>query len=108
MKMIQAIIRPEKVSVVLEQLALSGFHAATKNSVLGRGKQQGIIVGGVHYDEVLKECVTIVIEDSDFDTVVGIISRNSRTGEKGNFGDGKIFVLPVERAFTISTGEERL
>lgn len=108
MKMVQAMIRPEKVSAVLEQLALAGFHAATKCSVLGRGRQQGVIVGGVHYDEVLKESVTIVVDDQDAETVTGIISQYARTGESGNFGDGKIFILPVERAFTISSGEERL
>lgn len=108
MKMIQSFIRPEKVSDVLKQLAANGFHSVTKLSVLGRGKQQGITVGGVHYDEVLKQCIIIVVEDDEVTAVMDIISKTSRSGSDGNYGDGKIFVMPVEKAYTISSGEEKL
>lgn len=108
MKMIQAYVRPEKVAIILEKLADSGFNAATKMSVLGRGNQRGITIGGIHYDEVLKECIIIVVEDKDLEDVMSIISDNARSGKEGNYGDGKIFVMPVERAYTISSGEEKL
>ena len=49
----------------------------------------------------------IVIEDEAADEVIRLIMKNARTGE-GNFGDGKIFVSEVDRAFTISSGEEKL
>lgn len=108
MKMVQAFVRPEKTTAILKKLASAGYHAATKMSVLGRGKQQGVTVGGVHYDEVLKECIMIVIQDEEKDEVIDLIANVARSGEDGNFGDGKIFILPVEKAYTISSGEEKL
>ena len=54
MKMIRAIIRPEKVDEVLVELSDAGFPAVTKIDVVGRGKQRGIKVGDVHYDELPK------------------------------------------------------
>ena len=54
MKMVRAIIRPEKETVVTTALAKANFPALTKWDVLGRGKQQGIQVGGQLYDELAK------------------------------------------------------
>lgn len=102
MIMIRAIIRPEKVAQVLGELLDGGFPAVTKVAVYGRGKQKGIKVGDIHYDELHKEMLMLVVEDDDKDDVVKIIMRNARTGEKGNAGDGRIFVSPVEQAYTIS------
>ncbi|WP_198536616.1 P-II family nitrogen regulator [Paenibacillus sp. DMB5] len=50
----------------------------------------------------------IVIKDEEKDDVISIIMRTARTGEQGSFGDGKIFVLPVMEAFTISNGKNLL
>lgn len=106
MKMIQAIIRPEKVSDVLAALYAAEYHAATRISVLGRGKQSGLKVAQVHYDEIPKEMLCIVVNDKEVDEVVKIIMEHARAGVKGAFGDGKIFIEPVERVFTISDGSE--
>ena len=108
MLLVRAIIRPEKVGVVLSELLSAGFPAVTKMDVFGRGKQKGVKVGEVFYDEIPKEMLLMVVEDGDKDDVVKIIMKYSRTGENGNFGDGRIFVSPVEEAYTISTKKKGL
>lgn len=108
MKMIRAIIRPEKVSTVLSELSDGGYPAVTRIDVVGRGRQRGVKVGNVHYDEIAKELLMMVVEDENVDEVVRLVMKNARTGPEGTFGDGKIFITPVERAFTISSGQEKL
>jgi nitrogen regulatory protein PII 1 len=103
MLLVRAIIRPEKVGIVLSELLSAGFPAVTKMDVFGRGKQKGVKVGEVFYDEIPKEMLLIVVEDADKEDVVKIILKYARTGENGHFGDGRIFVSPVEEAYTIST-----
>lgn len=73
-------------------------------AVFGRGKQRGLKVGNVTYDELPKELLLIGIKESDKDFVITTIIEAARSGEKGQFGDGKIFVTPVEEAYTISNG----
>ena len=107
MLLVRAIIRPEKAGAVMSELASAGFPAITKFDVFGRGKQKGITVGNVHYDEIPKEMLVIVCNDEDKDDIVKIIIRVARTGE-GNYGDGRIFVSPVESAYTISSGKPGL
>jgi nitrogen regulatory protein PII 1 len=106
--MIRAILRPERVNVVLSELLDAGFPEVTKMSVFGRGKQKGIKVGDIHYDELPKEMLLLAVKDEDKDDVIRVIMKNSRTGEKGAFGDGKIFVSPIETAYTVSSGKEGL
>ncbi|AAK78235.1 MULTISPECIES: P-II family nitrogen regulator [Clostridium] len=108
MLMIKAILRPQKVTNVLSELSDAGFPAVTKFSVVGRGKQRGVKVGDIYYDEIPKEMLLIVVNDEDKDDVVNIIAKNAKTGEKGAFGDGKIFIVPVEQAYTISSGKAGL
>ena len=105
MKMIRAVIRPEKESDVLTALERSGFSAMTKWDVLGRGRQRGIKIGSARYEELTKLMLMLVVEDKDLERAMDIIKISARTG---NFGDGKIFVTPVEEAFTIRTGEKAL
>jgi len=107
MLLVRAIIRPEKAGAVMSELAAAGFPAITKLDVFGRGKQKGITVGNVHYDEIPKEMLVVVCNDEDKDDLVKIIIRVARTGE-GNYGDGRIFVSPVESAYTISSGKSGL
>ena len=108
MKNIRAIIRPEKVFDVLNALESEGFYAVTRVSILGRGKQRGLKVGNIHYDELPKEMLMLVVNDEDKDDVIHIIIRSSKTGEKGAFGDGKIFVNSVDEVYTISSGKSEL
>lgn len=107
MVLVRAIIRPEKTGIVMSELAAAGFPAITKMDVFGRGKQKGITVGEVHYDEIPKEMLMIVCDDSDKDDLIKIIIRNAKSGD-GAYGDGRIFVCPVENAYTISSGKQGL
>ncbi len=106
MIMVRAIIRPEKVNEVMSALMYAGFPAVTKMDVFGRGKQRGMKVGEVTYDELPKELIFTVVKESDKDFVVDTILKAARTGTKGAFGDGKIFISPVEQTYTVSSGQK--
>ncbi len=108
MLMIRAIIRPERIGAVLSELSDAGFPAVTKMDVMGRGKQRGVKVGDVVYDEIPKEMLMMVVNDEDKDDVVKVIVKNAKTGIKGAFGDGKIFVSPVDEVYTISSDTNAL
>jgi nitrogen regulatory protein PII 1 len=104
MIMIRSVVRPEKVDAVLAALMEAGFPAVTKMSVVGRGKQRGIKIGEITYDEIPKELLLTVVKDTDKDFVIKTVLKAARTGVKGAFGDGKIFVSQVEEVYTISSG----
>ncbi len=108
MKMVRAILRTDKVGEVLSELADAGFPAVTKLDVAGRGKQRGIKVGDVYYDEIPKEMLLLIVNDEDKDDVVKIILKSAKSGVSGAFGDGKIFVSAVEEAYTISSSSKGL
>lgn len=101
---IRAVVRPEKSDNVLAALLEAGFPAVTKIPVVGRGKQRGLKVGEVTYDEIPKELLLLVVPDKDKEFVKKVILESARTGDKGAFGDGKLFVSPVEEVYTISSG----
>lgn len=102
MKMIRAFIRPEKEQEVVLALEGAGFPSLTKMPVFGRGKQKGLQIGPVHYDELPKTLLMTVVEDNELDKVVGIIKEKAWTGF---IGDGKLFVSNVEAVYTVRTGE---
>ena len=104
MLMIRSIVRPEKVDDVMSALMEAGFPGVTRMSVVGRGKQRGIKIGEVTYDEIPKEMLLTMVNDKDKDFVVKTIIKAARTGDKGAYGDGKIFIVPVEEVYTISSG----
>ena len=104
MLMIRSIVRPEKSDDVMAALLDAGYPAVTKISVAGRGKQRGLKVGEVTYSEIPKELLLTVINDSDKDIVLRTVMEAARTGTAGAYGDGKIFVSPVEEVYTISSG----
>ena len=104
MLMIRAIVRPQKASDVMAALMAAGYPAITKLDVVGRGKQRGMKVGEVTYDEIPKELLFTVVEDKDKQYVVDTILKAARTGEKGSFGDGKIFISPILETYTVSSG----
>ncbi len=108
MIMIRAIIRPEKAPEVLADLSAAGFPAVTKIDVVGRGKQKGVRVGDVYYDELPKEMLLLIVNDDVKQQVIDLIMKIAKTGPNGAFGDGKIFVSPVEEAYTISTQSKGL
>ena len=88
---------------IIQAVIDAGYGASTKWSVAGRGKQHGIQVGELVYDEMSKNMLMIVCDDDDKNEIIDIIMDTAQTGESGNSGDGRIFVLPVEESYTISS-----
>ncbi len=105
MKMIRAILRPDAADGVAESLSEAGFHSLTKINAFGRGKQKGITMGTIHYDELPKTILMMVVEDEAVEEVSKLIKYKAYTG---NFGDGKIFITPVEKVLTVRTGDSEL
>ncbi|MDI6723064.1 MAG: P-II family nitrogen regulator [Methanobacterium sp.] len=100
MKMIRAIVRPDKAEEVVDSLAEAGYVALTKMDVIGRGKQKGIQIDKIYYDELPKTMLLLVAEEENTDKIISIINESAFTG---SFGDGKIFVSPVDEAYTVRT-----
>src|SRR3954454_14106820 len=106
MKLIKAIVRPNKVDEVkaaLEKLQISGM---TVTEVRGHGKQKGhtAIYRGQEYDVTLlpKMEIEAVVPDALLEESVAAIMAAARAGQ---IGDGRVFVIPVERSYRIRTGE---
>ncbi len=102
MKMIRAMIRPEREAEVLRRLEEEGLYAVTKLPVRGRGRQRGIKVGAVNYDELAKTMLLLVVADSDCPKAVRTIEEGACTGHPG---DGRIFVQTVREAYNVRTGQ---
>ena len=107
MKKIEAFIRHEAFEPIRTELLERGFPSISILEAKGSGRQKGIVEQyrgstlTVNVRPKLK--VEVVVEDKDKGLVVETILKHARTGE---VGDGKIFVLPVEEAIRIRTGEE--
>jgi nitrogen regulatory protein P-II 1 len=106
-KKIEAIIRPEKLDDVKHSLSDKGYIGLNIVGVTGRGVQKGIVHAGrgaapYSVDMLPKVKLEIVVRDASAEEVIGIIQKAAWTG---NIGDGKIFVLPVEDAIRVRTGE---
>lgn len=107
MKKIEAIIRPEKLNDVKQALDDLGIHGMNFTQVTGRGAQRGIVHQGrggetVTVDMLPKVKLEVVVADPMVDRAIDAIIQASRTG---NIGDGKIFILPVDQAVRVRTGE---
>ena len=102
MKLIKAIIRPEKETEAIRALEQAGVSAMTKWDVLGRGRQRGIQVGAAVYEELSKLCLMLIVPDGDAPKVIEAILASAKTGHPG---DGRIFVSEVKEAYTIRTGK---
>ncbi len=107
MKKIEAVIRPEKLEPVRAALAEIGILGMTVTEVSGRGRQGGITlqwrVGEYKVELLPKVKIEVVVLDEDVGRALNAIVRKARTGERG---DGKVFVLPVENAVRVRTGDE--
>lgn len=106
MKKIEAIIKPFKLEEVKDALSELGVQGMTITEVEGFGRQKGHteIYRGSEYTQNLlpKIKIEIVLPDQQVDAVLETIIKTARTGK---IGDGKVFVLPVEEAVRIRTGE---
>ena len=107
MKKIQAIIKPFKLDDVKDALTEIGIKGMTISEVKGYGRQKGHteIYRGAEYvvDFIPKVNIEIVVAADMVDQVVETIRTAANTGK---IGDGKIFVIPIERIVRVRTGEE--
>jgi nitrogen regulatory protein P-II 2 len=106
MKLIKAIIKPFKLDDVREALSAAGVQGITVSEVKGFGRQKGHteLYRGAEYriDFLPKVKLETVVSDEDVEAVVNAIRESANTGK---IGDGKVFVIPIEQAIRIRTGE---
>jgi len=106
MKIVMAIIKPFKLDDVREALTEAGIHGLTVTEVKGYGRQKGhteIYRGAEYAVKFLPKIkIEVAVPVDSVDRVVEAISAGARTGE---IGDGKVFVMPLEQAIRIRTGE---
>jgi nitrogen regulatory protein PII len=106
MKLIKAIIRPNKVDDLKEALAKIQISGMTVTEVRGHGRQKGhtAVYRGREYEVTLlpKMQVETVVPDHMVEAAIQAITTAARTGE---IGDGRVFVFPVDQGYNIRTGE---
>lgn len=106
MKLIIAVIKPFKLDEVRDSLTRIGVHGMTVNEVKGFGRQKGHmeIYRGAEYavNFLPKVRIEVAIASDQLDPVMAAIAASAKTGR---IGDGKIFVMPLEQAVRIRTGE---
>ena len=106
MKKIEAIIREERLEAVKKHLEEIGYLGMTLTEVSGRGRQKGVPLkwGAKEYrlEFLPKLKVEVVVMDEDVPGAINAIIRGARTGD---IGDGKIFIIPIEDAVRIRTGD---
>ena len=103
MRMIRAVIRPEREEQVIDALEATGIVSLTKMDVFGRGQQRGVQVGNTVYSELPKVMLTLVVEEARLEAAIAAIQDGARTGQHG---DGKIFINSVDAVYTVRTGKK--
>jgi nitrogen regulatory protein P-II 1 len=109
---IEAVVRPERVNLVVEALIDAGIGGYHISNVSGKGTQQGVEVftgrGAATTTRAAlpKTVITTVIKAALQDTVIEAIVNAAQSGEGGQIGDGKIFVSPVSEVIRVRTGEK--
>ncbi len=106
MKLLFAIIKPSKLDAVLDAVAAAGANGLTVTEVRGYGRQKGKteVYRGAEYEVKLVPKVQLEIAGAD-DMVDGIVEAITSSARTGKIGDGKIFVVDLEQALRIRTGE---
>ncbi len=106
MKLISAVIKPFKLDEVREALSEVGVKGLTVTEVKGFGRQKGHteLYRGAEYvvDFLPKVKIEVGVDDAQVEAVIEAISKAAQTGK---IGDGKVFVMPLEEAVRIRTGE---
>lgn len=109
MKLVVAIIQPLKLRALQEALDRIGVERMTVCDSQGYGRQRGqtAMYRGIEYKTNLLRKVTleIVVNDDFLERTIETIEAVARTGPEGNIGDGKVFVMPVEQVYRISSGK---
>jgi nitrogen regulatory protein P-II 2 len=106
MKMIVAVIKPSRLDAVLDAVTEAGASGLTVTEVRGYGRQRGKteVYRGAEYEVKLLPKVKLEIA-APSDIVEQVVDAISKTANTGKIGDGKIFVLDLEQALRIRTGE---
>ncbi len=106
MKIVMAIIKPFKLEEVRDALTALGVHGLTVTEVKGYGRQKGHteIYRGAEYAVSFLPKIKVEVAVAD-DQVQGAIDAIAQAARTGQIGDGKIFVVPLEKAVLIRTGE---
>ncbi|XCN74895.1 MAG: P-II family nitrogen regulator [Candidatus Electrothrix aestuarii] len=106
MKKVEVIIKPFKVDAVKDALNAIGIKGMTLSEVKGYGRQKGHteVYRGAEYkvDFLPKIKMEIIVEAEMVDKVIDVVVESARTGK---IGDGKVFVLPMEKVVRVRTGE---
>ena len=107
MKMIVAVIKPSRLDAALEAVTEAGASGLTVTEVRGYGRQKGKteVYRGAEYEVKLLPKVKLEIAVAD-DMVAPVIEALARAANTGKIGDGKIFVMDLEAAIRIRTGEQ--
>ena len=106
MKLIMAVIKPERLDMVKSSLEESGYFGMTITDVQGRGEQKGISLqyrgGTILVDLIPKIKIEIIVSDNKVQSAIETIKKAAFTGK---IGDGRMFILPVDESIKIRTGE---
>ena len=108
---IEAVVRPERVNLVVDALEDAGCAGYHLFNIHGAGQQGGVEVftgrgaGTTTRSALPKTLITIVVSDAKKDSVIEAIISSARTGEEGAIGDGKIFITEIADAIRVRTGE---
>jgi nitrogen regulatory protein PII len=108
---IEAIVRPDRINIIIDALDDVGCRGFNVLNVNGRGQQQGVEVftgrGGSTATRMSlpKALVSVVVKDSDKDKIIEAILGSAKSSENGAIGDGKIFVSDVSEVIRVRTGE---
>ena len=108
---IEAIVRPDRINIIIDALDAVGCRGFNVLNVNGRGQQQGVEVftgrGATTATRMSlpKALVSVVVKDSDKDEIIEAILGSAKSSENGAIGDGKIFVSDVSEVIRVRTGE---
>ena len=108
---IEAVVRPERTSTVIEALTQAGVKGYSYWNITGKGQQEGVEVftgrGGhlSHRAALPKTMIMTVISDDMKEKVLSAIIDAARTSDEGTIGDGKIFITSLDNAVRVRTGE---
>jgi nitrogen regulatory protein P-II 2 len=107
MKMIVAVVKPSRLDAVLDAVTEAGASGLTVTEVRGYGRQRGKteVYRGAEYEVKLLPKVKLEIAVPD-DIVQAVVDAVARTANTGKIGDGKVFVMDLEQALRIRTGEQ--
>jgi nitrogen regulatory protein PII len=108
---IEAIVRPDRVNIVIDALAAVGCRGFNVQNVNGRGQQQGVEVftgrgaTTATRTSLPKALITTVVPEADKEKIIEAIVSAARSSEEGAIGDGKIFVSAILEVVRVRTGE---